>query len=260
MYSDVEFWCRSCIDCATKKSPKNRPKAPLNPIPIVDGPFDRVAVDVLGPFPPTYNSNKYIIVFSDYLTRWPEVVAVNNADAKTTAKAFVEEIVCRHGAPRVLLSDNGKNFRSNLMKEICKITNTKKTFTTAYHPETDGLVERFNGTLTSMLSMYVSGHQRDLDTFLPYVLFAYRTSIHESTQETPFFLMHGRQPVLPIEAALCPPTLSYSSADDYKEETKQRLQEAFTLVKSNSQKAQQRQKEYHDRNSSNVEFSEGDKV
>ena len=72
--------------------------------------------------------------------------------------------------------------------------------------------------------------------------------------------MHGRQPVLPIEAALCPPTLSYSSADDYKEETKQRLQEAFTLVKSNSQKAQQRQKEYHDRNSSNVEFSEGDKV
>ena len=108
MYSNVEFWCRSCIDCATKKSPKNRPKAPLNPIPIVDGPFHRVAVDVWGPFPPIYNSNKYIIVFSDYLTRWPEVVAVNNADAKTTAKAFVEEIVCRHGAPRVLLSDNDK--------------------------------------------------------------------------------------------------------------------------------------------------------
>ena len=81
MYSDVEFWCRSCIDCETKKSPKNRPKAPLNPIPIVDGLFDRVAVDVLGPFPLTFNSNKYIIVFSDYLTRWPEVVAVNNADA-----------------------------------------------------------------------------------------------------------------------------------------------------------------------------------
>ena len=74
--------------------------------------------------------------------------------------------------------------------------------------------------------------------------------------------MHGRHPVLPIEAALCPTTLSYSSAEDYKEETKQRLQEAFTLVKSNSQKAQQRQKEYmyHDRNSSTVEFSEGDKV
>ena len=92
------------------------------------------------------------------MTRWSEVVAVNNADAKTTAKAFVEEIVCRYGAPRVLLSDNGKNIRSNLMKEIFKITNTKKTFTTAYHPETDGIVERFNGTLNSMLCMYVSRH------------------------------------------------------------------------------------------------------
>ena len=89
--------------------------------------------------------------------------------------------------------------------------------------------------------------------YIPYALFAYRTSIHESTQETPFFLMHGRQPVLPIEAALCPPTLSYSSAEYYKEETNQRLQEAFTLVKSNTQKTQQRQKEYNDRNSSDVD-------
>jgi len=161
IYSDVEFWCKSCVDCATKKTPKNRPKAALNPLPAVSGPFDRIAVDVLGPFPPTYNSNKYILVFSDYLTRWPEVVAVNSVDAETTANAFVEKIVCRHSAPHVLLSDNGKNFRSILMQEICKLMNTKNTFTTAYHPETDGLVERFNGTLTTMLSMYVSGHQRD---------------------------------------------------------------------------------------------------
>ncbi|CAG2194960.1 unnamed protein product [Mytilus edulis] len=155
--------------------------------------FDRIAtanewnLDVLGPFPPTYNSNKYILIFSDYLTRWPEAIPVPNADATTTAKVFIEEVVCRHGAPRQLLSDNGKNFRSNLVKEICKLMNTKKTFTTAYHPETDGLVERFNGTLTAMLSMYVSGHQRDWDTFIPFVLFAYRTSLHESIQETPFF-------------------------------------------------------------------------
>lgn len=58
MYSDIEFWCKSCVDCATKKSPKNRPKFPLNPLPTVNGPFDRVAVDVLVPFPATYKSNK----------------------------------------------------------------------------------------------------------------------------------------------------------------------------------------------------------
>lgn len=260
MYSDIEFWCKSCVDCATKKSPKNRPKFPLNPLPTVNGPFDRVAVDVLGPFPPTYKSNKYIIVFSDYLTRWPEVFAVNNADAETTARLFVEEIVCRHGAPRELLSDNGKNFRSNLMKEICKLTNTKKTFTTAYHPETNGLVERFNGTLTTMLSMYVSGHQRDWDTFIPYILFAYRTAIHESTKESPFYLMHLRDAVLPIEAALCPPTFSYAVADDYKEEAKVRLQEAYTLVNENLQKNQQKQKEHYDDASKETHYTEGDKI
>ena len=178
----------------------------------------------------------------------------------TTAKAFVEEIVCRHGAPRVLLSDNGKNFRSKLLKEICKLMNTKKTFTTAYHPETDGLVERFNGTLTTMLSMYVSGHQRDWDTYLPYVMFAYRTSLHESTQETPFFLMHGREPTLPIEAVICPPTITYTEADDYKSDMTTRLQEAFTLVRENLQGAQQKQKEYFDRKSVEITYELGDKV
>ena len=173
----------------------------MNPIPIIHGPFDRVA-DALGPYPPIYNSNEYIIVFNDYLTRWPDVVAVNSADAKRTAKAFAEEIVCRHGAPLCcyIVSDNGKNFRSNLMKEICKITNTKKTFTTAYHPET----ERFNGTSTSMLSMYVSGHQRDWDTFLPYVMFAYRTSIQKSTQETPFHLNTWKTTRSPYRSSLMP--------------------------------------------------------
>lgn len=128
-------------------------------------------------------------MFSDYLTRRPEVFTVNNADSETTARLFVEEKVCRHGSPRELLSNNGKNFRSNLMTEICKLTNTKKKITTSYHQETNGLVERFNGTLTMMLSMYVSGHQRDWDTFIPYILFAYRTAIHESTKESPFYLM-----------------------------------------------------------------------
>ncbi|VDI47320.1 Hypothetical predicted protein [Mytilus galloprovincialis] len=115
MYSDVEFWCKSCVDCATKKTPKHRPKAPLNPLPAVSGPFDRVAVDVLGPFPPTYNSNKYILIFSDYLTRWPEAIPVPNADATTTAKVFIEEVVCRHGAPRQLLSDNGKKLSIKIL-------------------------------------------------------------------------------------------------------------------------------------------------
>ena len=93
MYSELGKWCASCVDCATKKSPCNLPKAPFQSIP-VEGPFDRVAVYVLGPFPTSDQGNKYVIVFSDYFTKWPEAFAVKNADAATTAKLFVEEILC----------------------------------------------------------------------------------------------------------------------------------------------------------------------
>ncbi|CAC5402754.1 unnamed protein product [Mytilus coruscus] len=201
----------------------------------ISGPFDRVAVDVLGPIPPTYNSNKHILIFSEYLTRWPEAISVPIADATTTATIFIEEVVCRHGAPRQLLSDNGKNFRSNLVKEICKLMNTKKTYTTAYHPETDGLVERFNETLTAMLSI---------------------TSLHEILQETPFFFMHGRDQVLSVEAAMCLPTITYTSSDDYTAEMVTRLQEAFTLAKDNLQAAQRKQKEQYDV----INYAIGDKI
>ncbi|CAC5372715.1 unnamed protein product [Mytilus coruscus] len=108
--------------------------------------------------------------------------------------------------------------------------------------------------------MYVSGHQRDWDTFIPFVLFAYRTSLHESIQETPFFLMHGRDPVLPVEAAMCPPTITYTSSDDYKSEMVTRLQEAFTLAKDNLQAAQRKQKEQYDLKSDVINYAIGDKI
>ncbi|CAG2203350.1 Transposon Ty3-G Gag-Pol polyprotein,Retrovirus-related Pol polyprotein from transposon opus,Retrovirus-related Pol polyprotein from transposon 297,Retrovirus-related Pol polyprotein from transposon 17.6,Transposon Ty3-I Gag-Pol polyprotein [Mytilus edulis] len=259
MYKDVDYWCKSCVKCATRKTPKGRKPAPMLPIP-VDGPFDRVGVDVLGPFPPSLQGNRYIVVFTDYLTKWTEAFAVRNADAVTTSKLFVEEIVCRHSAPRTLLSDRGQNFMSNLLKEICKLVNTKKIFTTAYHPQCDGLVEKFNGVLTHMLSMFVDDHHKNWDVYIPYVLFAYRSSIQESTQETPFYLMYGRDARLPIDVALSEPTVTYTDADDYKANVLTRLQEAFTLAKDNIQLAQQKQKAYSDKKSAEPDYEIGQKV
>ncbi len=140
MYSDIERWCKSCVTCATKKTPRNLPKAPLQPIP-VEGPFDRVAVDVLGPFPTSENGNKYVIIFTENLTKWVEAFAVSDFTAATTAKLFVEEIISRHSAPHKLLSDRGKNFLSNVVKGVCKLVNTAKVNTTNYHPECDGSVQ-----------------------------------------------------------------------------------------------------------------------
>ena len=120
MYSDCDFWCKSCIDCATKKTPKQLSKAPLLPIP-ANYPFEKVAVDVFGPFPTSENNNKYIINFTDTFTHWPEAFAVQSADKDTTAILLVEQIICRFGAPKELLSDRGKNFLSDLVVSVAKI-------------------------------------------------------------------------------------------------------------------------------------------
>ena len=117
---------------------------PLLPIP-VERPFDRVAVDCLGPFPESYSGNRYVVVFSDYLMRRPEAFAVSTIDAVVIAKLLVNEIFCRHGSPKTLLSDRGQNFLSKLVKEVWKLLSTDKLNTSAYNPMTDGLVERFNG-------------------------------------------------------------------------------------------------------------------
>ena len=149
MFSDVSHRYRSCCDCAMRKSSRNRHKAPLLPIPVQDA-FDRVACDIIGPFPVSKAGNRYVVVFSEYLTKWVECVPVPSIEASMIARLLVDEIFCRHGAPRTLLSDRGSNFLSSLVSEVCKLLNTKEVNTTAYHPQTDGLVERFNNTLLKL--------------------------------------------------------------------------------------------------------------
>ena len=261
MYKDIEHWCHSCIDCAMKKTPRNKSKAPLLPIPI-EGAFDRLAVDILGPFPVSDNGNRYIAGFSDYYTRWPEAFALPSTEAPRIAQLLVDEILSRHGAPRTLLSDRGPNFLSYIVKEVCKLMNTRKANTTAYHPQTDGLVERFNGTLAEGLSMYVSGNQKDWDRHLPLVLFAYRVSPHASTRESPFYLLYGRESRLPIDASLLLPSSSHlsSSVAEHHARIVQNLEHAQHLISANTQLAQQKMKEQYDRTSKPVPFDIGCKV
>jgi len=132
MFKDVEHWCKSCTECSMRKSPRNSKKAPLLPIP-VENAFDRVAVDVLGPFPPSHKGNRYIVVFSDYLTRWVEAFPVPSVEATVIARLLIDEIIARHGAPRVLLSDRGTNFLSKIVSEVCKIFQIHKVNTSSYH-------------------------------------------------------------------------------------------------------------------------------
>lgn len=259
MYRDVEHWCKSCVDCAMRKDPKHKPKAPLLPLP-VEGAFDRVAVDCLGPFPASHAGNRYIIVFTDYLTRWPEAFAVKTTEAHVVARLLIDEIIARHGVPRALLSDRGKNFLSSIVMETCRLLDITKVNTTAYHPQTDGLVERFNGTLAQSLSMYVSKDQKDWDRHIPTVLFAYRVSPSDVTGESPFFLLYGREPRLPIDTSLLTPQDVSASVVEHRKRIVQNIEDYQRIARENIQRSQQAMKEYYDRKAKDPNFEVGDKV
>ena len=238
MFRDIDKWCKSCVDCAMKKSPRNTHKAPLLPIP-VENAFDRLAVDCLGPFPISNAGNRYVVVFTEYLTRWPEAFAV----ARTIARLLVNHIVLTHGAPRTLLSDRGKNFLSSLVRSVCELLNTKKVNTTAYHPQPDGLVERFNHTLCQSVSMYVSRDQKDWDTHLPAI-----------------YLQYGREPRLPIDVSLLPPSQVSNSVSEHRARIVQTIEEAHAIARETIQRNQQNMKDRYDRSARDPKFMLGDRA
>ena len=119
---------------------------------------------------------------------------MDKQDASTIARIMVEEIICRHGAPSRIISDCGPAFLGEVLKSIYTLLDIKKSNTTTYHPQTDGLTERFNKTLVQTLSMYVDTHQKDWNEYITFALFAYRSSIQSTTKEKPFVSLYGRQP------------------------------------------------------------------
>ena len=148
-FNDVRNWCASCHSCTTRKTPAPSQHAPLGTI-TAGYPMQIVAADLLGPLPESENGNSYILVVADYFTRWMEAFALPNQEATTVANKLVDEVFLRFSVPEQLHTDQGRQFESQLLHEVCKLLNIHKTRTTPYHPQSDGLVERLNRTLLSM--------------------------------------------------------------------------------------------------------------
>ena len=211
--------------------------------------------------PKTKQGNAYIVVFMDYLTKWPEAFATSDQTSLTIAKLLVERIISRHGVPHQLLSDRGPAFLSKLFLGMCSVMGIKKVNTTAYHPQTDGLVERFNRTLVDMLAKRLNSSGKEWDEVLPYTLFAYRATVQVFTGESPFRLLYGRDPQLPTESVLNPSVRRETVAlDDYQTAMTLQMSEMWASAQRNLQKAQKRQKCHHDRHARDATFAEGERV
>ena len=260
METEIKQWCNDCNLCATRRDTGKRTKVPLKPIPPASAPMETTAMDVLGPLPETVNGNKYIIVFCDYFTKWVEAYPMSDQKAETIAQIFVEKIIFRYGVPQKLITDQGTNFMSDLFDAISKIFGILRIHTSPYHPQTDGLVERFNRTLANMLSSYTNSQQTDWDVHIPSCLFAYRTAPHASTDESPFYLMYLRHCKMPEDIQWIEPQSQYLDIPDYKIVMLERLKIAYDKAGLKMKYNQETMKENYDRKTKDHTFEIGDNV
>ena len=257
---DVKDYCCSCAECQ-KGSRRRMMRAPLQPLPTIQEPFKRVAVDIVGPLQRTKRGYKYVLTLMDFCTRYPEAVPLRRTDASTVADALCE-IFARMGLPDEILSDQGTNFMSTLLRKVMETLQVKQMKTSPYHPQTNGMLERFHATLKAMLRK-TAEERREWDVFLPYVCFAFRDSVHSSTGFSPFQLLLGRDvrgPLSLLYEQLTEKTAGSVTVTEYVEKLKARLRDAWQLAAEHDQEAKKASKCYHDKKARVRQFTTGDQV
>jgi hypothetical protein len=201
MGKDVKIHIQQCSVCNKWKTGR-KPKAALVKY-TLGNPLNRIGIDIVGPLPLTQKKNRYLLVIGDYFTRWMEAYPISNQKTEIIAQKLVMEFISRFGIPLELHSDQGTNFQSELMNSICSLLEISKTRTTAYHPSSNGMVERLNRTLTDMIKSFVNNNRTNWDEHINLLLAAYRSIPHPATRFTPNYLMLGREINLSLQI-VCP--------------------------------------------------------
>nr|CAD2201248.1 unnamed protein product [Meloidogyne enterolobii] len=248
--SDVYNYVNSCSKCQERKTTsKNVFKEPIHPITTAKVPFYRVHIDIMGPVPITVEGYKYIFTVVDSFSKWLVAVPMENQTALTVSQAFTNNFITKFGCPRVVVSDNGKQFISNIFKDITKLYGFKHNKTTIYHPQSNGMAERLNRVIGDMLASYVNQKGNNWAYFLQSVVFAYNTSIQASIKQSPYFVLFFRDPLLPIDLRLSnwEENGREENISDYLEENVKGIEEIWNLVKITLEKSQISQKENADK-------------
>ena len=254
----VKHYVKTCRDCQRRKTPPMKPAGFLHPVEPPRAPFQQVGMDLIGPFPKSSAGNRWIIVATDYLTRYCETRALPRGTASDVADFFIHAVVLRHGAPAVVLTDRGTAFTAQLLEEVMTLSGTVHRRTTAYHPQTNGLTERLNKTITDMLSMYVDVDHRNWDSVLPFVTFAYNTAVQETTGFTPFRLLHGREVTTMLDVMLLPD--AFATTTENAAQYAQRAEEARQLARMRIRSQQHYDAHRYNLRHREVAYHPGEKV
>ena len=265
MQGDITSFCRSCDVCQKTTAKGSVPRVPLGDMPLINMPFKRVTVDLVGPIsPPSEKGHRYILTLVDYATRYPEAVPLKNIETETVVEALLD-MYSRLGVPEEVLSDLGTQFVLKCMEEVSRLLSIKRLTTTSYHPICNGLVERFNGTLKKMLRRLCNEQPHQWHRFVNPLLFAYREAPQEAIGFLPFDLLCGRTvrgPVQILKELWTGETdgTEVKTSYQYVLELRERLDHTIKVAQEELLKSPKKNKTLYDRRAKRREFQKGDKV
>lgn len=259
---DVAEYVKTCHTCQIVGKPNQKiPKAPLKPIPAFEEPFSRVIVDCVGPLPKSKSGNRFLLTIMCASTRFPEAMPLRNITAQVIIKALVK-FFTKFGLPKTIQSDQGTNFMSGIFQQVMHELGIKQVKSSAYHPESQGALERFHQTLKTMIKTYCLDNGKDWDEGVPLLLFAVREVVQESLGFSPFELVFGhevRGPLKMLKEHWLEEDTKYHLLD-YVSSFKERLLKACSMAKENLAATQKKMKVWYDRKVCKRGFQRGDKV
>ena len=259
MQAEATQYVLKCTRCLRRKTPSHL--APLQPIHVTQ-PLELVHMDYLSLEP--YKGNiENVLVITDHFTRYALAYPSKTETAQATARILWDNFICHYGFPEKFISDQGRNFESDLIKELCKIAGVQKLHITPYHPEGNGQCERFNSTLCNMLGTLSEEEKSDWKSYLGCMTHAYNCTKHASTTYSPYYLMFGRHPRLPIDVEFGLPKSSSgdnSSKSRYVQKLRRRLNCAFQKASKIANQQAQKYKSSYDKSIKGPQLQEKDIV
>lgn len=251
---DVIKFCQTCQLCQKCKTDRTKKAGKLHPIPVLIGqPFFHLIIDTIGPILVKSYSNKFIFVAKCTLTKFVITKAAAKNDAPTLAKFILNDVVLRFGCPGRITSDRGSNYTATVVKHLLSGLGVPQNWSTAYHPASQGLVERQNASILEVLRHYVTENQKNWSQMLPFVTFAYNIAPTTSGY-SPFFLVHGFEPRTPIDVVFLPKETDSDILKQLKMLTKIREEVPAIIAKN-----QAKQKERFDQHRKTINFEPGEK-
>ncbi|XP_043604719.1 uncharacterized protein LOC122577454 [Bombus pyrosoma] len=258
MKKEIQEYVRACKECQLKKLTRIKTKQPMV---LTDTPgraFDKISMDIVGPLPKTQRENEYILTIQDLLTKYSLGIPIKGTSSAEIADVFIKQFICRFGSPRAILTDQGANFTSSLIKKVAKKFRIKRYTTTAYHPQSNGSIERSHHVLKEYLKLYIE-NSRNWDEWVELAMFSYNTSVHEGTKFSPHELVFGHLAREPTGEMMIEENIELTYAE-YLRDLFDKINTIQQMARENLMKSKLKSKEYYDRRINPQNFKTGDLV